>query len=549
VNRFAELLDRLAYEPARNAKLRLLADYFRSAPDPDRGFALAAMTGALSFANAKPGIIRALIAERTDPALFAMSYDYVGDLSETVALMWPAPAGVRPHSPSLTEVVETLLSAGKLDLPGHLSHWLDGLDETGRWALLKLITGALRIGVSARLAKTAVAMLGTLEPNDVEEVWHGLAPPYLDLFAWVEGRAGKPDSNDPAPFRTPMLAHAIEETDFAALAPKDFSAEWKWDGIRVQAVTGFDAQGKRVARLYSRTAENVSAAFPDLLDALDHSAFGSCAIDGELLILREGRVAPFSVLQQRLNRKNVSAKLLVDYPAHIRAYDLLAEGGEDLRPLPFAERRARLEQFIARLDNPRIDLSPIVPFQQFDELAAFRHDPRLAGAEADAQAIEGLMLKRRDSAYVPGRPKGLWFKWKRDPHVIDAVLMYAQRGHGKRSSYYSDYTFGVWRNGSAGDELVPVGKAYFGFTDQELIELDRYVRHNTTNRFGPVREVAANKNEGLVLEIAFEGLARSTRHKSGVAMRFPRISRIRKDKPARDADRIETLEKLLTAER
>ncbi|HWG05582.1 MAG TPA: cisplatin damage response ATP-dependent DNA ligase [Beijerinckiaceae bacterium] len=549
MNRFAELLDRLAYEPGRNAKLRLLTDYFRGAPDPDRGFALAAMTGALSFANAKPGLIRALIAERTDPALFAMSYDYVGDLSETVALMWPAPAAARNYSPSLSDVVETLLSTGKLDLPGHLAHWLDGLDETGRWALLKLITGALRIGVSARLAKTAVAALGDLAPNDVEEVWHGLAPPYLDLFAWVEGRQGKPDSKDPAPFRTPMLAHAIDDNDFAALAPADFSAEWKWDGIRVQAVTAIDAGGKRIARLYSRTGENVSTAFPDLLDALDNAGPDLFAIDGELLILREGRVASFAVLQQRLNRKTVSAKLLIDYPAHIRAYDLLAENGEDLRPLPFSDRRARLETLVPRLASSRIDLSPLVPFATFGQLAEFRHDPRRAGAEADAAAIEGLMLKRRDSFYVPGRPKGLWFKWKRDPHVIDAVLMYAQRGHGKRSSYYSDYTFGVWRAGPSGDELVPVGKAYFGFTDAELLELDRYVRHHTTNRFGPVREVSASKNEGLVLEIAFEGLACSTRHKSGVAMRFPRISRIRKDKPARDADRIETLEKLLAQEK
>ena len=551
MNRFAELLDRLAYEPARNSKLRLVADYFRRAPDPDRGFALAAMTGALSFANAKPGLIRALIAARTDPVLFALSYDYVGDLSETVALMWPALVGATKlgHPPSLGEVVETLLSAGKLDLPAHLARWLDGLDETGRWALLKLITGALRIGVSARLAKTAVASLGNLQPDDVEEVWHGLAPPYLDLFAWVEGRQGRPESGDPAPFRTPMLAQAIDEADFAALAAEDFSAEWKWDGIRVQAVTGFDAQGRRATRLYSRTGETISAAFPDLLDALDAATGGTFAIDGELLILREQRVESFAVLQQRLNRKSVSAKLLVEYPAHLRAYDLLAEDGEDLRPLPFVERRARLASLVARLGAPRLDLSPLVPFTDFTELAALRADPLIAGAGADAQAIEGIMLKRRDSAYLAGRPKGLWYKWKRDPHVVDAVLMYAQRGHGKRSSYYSDYTFGVWRKGASGDELVPVGKAYFGFTDEELVEIDRYVRHHTTNRFGPVREVAAGKTEGLVLEIAFEGLARSTRHKSGIAMRFPRIARIRRDKPARDADRIETLERMLAERR
>ncbi len=349
-----------------------------------------------------------------------------------------------------------------------------------------------------------------------------------------------------------MLAHAIDDSDFVALAAEDFSARMEnGDGIRVQAVVGLDAEGKRVPRLYSRTGENVSTAFPDLLDALDNAGPDLFTIDGELLILREGSVASFAVLQQRLNRKNVSTKLLIDYPAHIRAYDLLAENGEDLRPLPFSDRRARLETLVPRLATSRIDLLPLGAFLEFlRSLARFRHDPRIAGAEADAAAIEGLMLKRRDSVYVPGRPKGLWYKWKRDPHVIDAVLMYAQRGHGKRSSYYSDYTFGVWRGSASGDELVPVGKAYFGFTDAELVE-PRPLRpppHDkiASGRFAKSRQT---RMKALVLEIAFEGLAHSTRHKSGVAMRFPRISRIRKDKPARDADRIETLEKLLTEER
>jgi DNA ligase-1 len=552
MNRFAELLDRLAYEPSRNNKLRLLADYFRTEPDPDRGYALAAMTGTLKFANAKPALIRTLISERTDPVLFAMSYDYVGDLSETVALLWPAPdaghgeAGHnRPPPPSLSTIVETLHEITKLSLPKQLAAWLDALDETGRWALLKLITGALRIGVSARIAKTAVASLGDMAPNDIEEVWHGLQPPYIDLFAWVEGREPKPDSRDPAPFRTPMLAHAIDESDFAALNPAEYSAEWKWDGIRIQAVTGRDEKGKLVQRLYSRTGEEMSHSFPDMLDVLEAAGLDGTAIDGELLVVRDGLVAPFSVLQQRLNRKTVTAKLIADFPLHIRAYDLLAQNGEDLRPLHFEERRRRLEALVAACPSDRIDLSPLVPFATWEDLAQARANPVSAGAGADAEAIEGVMIKRRDAIYVPGRPKGLWWKWKRDPYNIDAVLMYAQRGHGKRSSFYSDYTFGVWRAGESGDELVPVGKAYFGFTDEELTQLDRWVRNHTTNRFGPVREVTANRSEGLVLEVAFEGLNRSTRHKSGVAMRFPRVARIRWDKPTRDADRLETLEKLL----
>jgi ATP-dependent DNA ligase len=542
MNRFAKLLDRLAYEPGRNNKLRLMTDYFASTGDPERGWALAALTNSLSFQHAKPNVIRALIAERADPVLFELSWDYVGDLSETVALMWPAPhAGSETSAiaPSLSQVVETLSTLGKAQLPAQLARWLDALDETARWALLKLVTSALRVGVSARLAKTAAAALGGKDPQEVELIWPGLAPPYVELFAWLEGRADKPASRDAAPFRPAMLAHAVEDTDLAALDPKDFLAEWKWDGIRVQAAAGTREDGKRVCRLYSRTGEDISAGFPDLTQTLRFDG----AIDGELLVVRDGRIQSFNVLQQRLNRKAVTEKLLAEFPAHLRAYDLLVDGGEDLRELPFIERRARLEALVARLDEPRVDLSPLVPFTTWEELTAARADPAAAGADPDA--VEGIMLKRRDAPYVPGRPKGQWWKWKRDPYIVDAVLMYAQRGSGKRSSYYSDYTFGVWTNGEDGDVLVPVGKAYFGFTDEELLQIDRYVRRHTADRFGPVREVVHEADQGLVLEVAFEGLQRSTRHKSGLAMRFPRISRLRWDKPPREADRLDTLERIL----
>ncbi len=611
MNRFAELLDRLAYEPGRNNKLRLLTNYFRQVEDPDRGYALAALTGALSFKHAKPGLIRDLIAARTDPVLFALSYDYVGDLSETVALMWPRTPPLPPRSdgegsgvgggaanteagfpadrpptpnpsppramrveggeighnnpppPTLTEVVTTLRTLGKTELPKQLTRWLDELDETGRWALLKLVTGAMRIGISARLAKTAAAELGGKDPHEIELMWPGLTPPYLDLFAWLEGRAEKPVNLDPAPFRPVMLAHAIENADFANLDAADFIAEWKWDGIRVQAVSGRDGRGNMLARIYSRSGEDITKSFPDLLPSLhlqdssdlEHDAsrkplhtfrhHAPFAIDGELLVVRDGRVQTFNVLQQRLNRKVVSPKLMKDYPIHLRAYDLLGEGDTDLRTLPFAERRARLEAFVAKLDDPRVDLSPTIAFDSWDALTAARKNPASAGAGEDAEAVEGVMLKRRDALYLPGRPKGQWWKWKRDPHIIDAVLMYAQRGHGKRSSYYSDYTFGVWTTGEDGEQLVPVGKAYFGFTDEELLQIDRFVRRNTIEKFGPVREVVHEPDQGLVLEVAFEGLQRSPRHKSGVAMRFPRINRLRWDKPPREADRLETLERML----
>jgi DNA ligase-1 len=514
---FADLLERLVFTPGRLAKIALLRRYFATQPDPDRGFGLAAIAGDLRFAAAKPGLIRELAAARTDPTLFELSYDYVGDLAETVALMWPAAATHRAP-PRLSEVVQTLATEPKSALPDIVAGWLDASDASVRLALLKLITGGLRVGASARLAKTALAEIGTdLQPDDIEEVWHGLAPPYPTLFPWIEGTGPRPDPLDAPVFRPPMLAQPIAAADLAAIDATAFRAEWKWDGIRVQlaATTGGRA-------LYSRGAEDISAGFSEIVAAMDFQA----VLDGELLVLRDGVVAPFADLQQRLNRKTVSARMQAQYPVGVRLYDILFDGTEDLRPLPFDTRRARLEQWFARTRPRLMDLSEQIAFTTIDELSALRDSARAA-------AIEGLMLKRGDSPYVPGRPKGLWWKWKRDPLTIDAVLMYAQRGHGKRSSLYSDYTFGLWR----GEELLPVGKAYSGFTDAELLFLDKWVRTNTTNRFGPVREVA----RGLVLEVAFDAAQRSTRHKSGVALRFPRIARIRTDKPAAEADRLETL--------
>ena len=539
MNRFAALLDRLAYEPRRLGKLALLEQYFRETPDPDRGWALAAMTGALTFKNAKAGLIRNLAAEKTDPVLFGLSYDFVGDLAETVALIWPADEARANAQLTITDVVEGLRETPKDKLPEVVANWLDRLDENGRWALLKLITGALRIGVSARLARTALAQLGGKEPDEIEDVWHADAPPYTHLFAWLEGRAEPPSVATTVRFYPPMLSHPIGPEDFEPLDPADFMAEWKWDGIRVQAAAGKDAGGKHVARLYSRTGEDISGAFPDLVAGFDFDA----VLDGELLIKRGAGVEDFNTLQQRLNRKSVTAKLMAEFPAFIRVYDILALDDEDLRALPLTERRAKLESFVSVHPLAPIDLSPVIPFNTWDELSAARADPSHGGAGIDAEAVEGVMIKRRDAPYLAGRPKGYWFKWKRDPMVIDAVLMYAQRGSGKRSSFYSDYTFGVWTEAG---ELTPVGKAYFGFTDEELIELDKFVRNNTTNRFGPVREVTHTRTKGLVVEVAFEGLQRSARHKSGVAMRFPRISRIRWDKRPSDADTLEALSKFLS---
>ena len=526
---FADLLDRLSYTPSRNAKLVLVRDHLRAAPDPERGWALAALTGQLSFNAAKPAFIRKAVEARLDPLLFSWSYDYVGDLAETVALVWPARPGAN-REPDLSEVVDALRTASRGEVQRLIEGWLDALDVDGRWALLKLLTGGLRVGVSARLAKQAAADMGDVAVADVEEVWHAQQPPYDDLFAWLEGRSERPSPHAHGRFRPVMLAQPIDEAvDFARLSAADYAAEWKWDGVRVQAVSEAG-----VRRLYSRTGDDISQAFPDLIEALDFEG----ALDGELLVMRDGRAAPFGDLQQRLNRKLVDTRLMAAQPAGLRAYDLLADAGQDLRHLPFAERRRRLEAFVSALAQPRIDLSPLQPFADWTALARLRVDP----PDGEPRAAEGLMLKRWDAIYEAGRPRGPWFKWKRDPFLVDAVLMYAQRGHGKRSSFYSDYTFGVWSEGA----LTPVGKAYFGFTDEELKAIDKFVRDHTLERFGPVRSVRADRDFGLVLEVAFEGLQRSPRHKSGVAMRFPRINRIRWDKAARDADDLATLQRMLS---
>jgi DNA ligase-1 len=526
---FAALIERLTLTPGRLAKIALMQRFFATETDPDRGWGLASLTGELSFAAAKAGLIRALAEARTDPILFRLSYDFVGDLAETVSLMWPAQAAL--HPPSLDTIVETLRSAPKAKLPTILAEWLDSSGPDVRYAILKLITGALRAGASGRLAKIALSELAasdgqSIAPDDIEEVWHGLAPPYTELFAWLEGHGPRPDPADAPVFRPPMLAHPLEEADIATLDPSAFATEWKWDGIRVQLVAG--PGGNRV---FSRGAEDISAAFPDITKTLDFHA----VLDGELLVMREGVVAPFADLQQRLNRKTPSAKMLDEFPAGVRLYDILFDGTEDLRALPLTARRARLEQWYARTCPKRMDLSELIPGTGLAELHALRDGARAA-------AIEGLMLKRLDSPYLPGRPKGYWWKWKRDPLTIDAVLMYAQRGHGKRSSYYSDYTFGLFRDDG---ELVPVGKAYSGYTDAELERLDRWIRNNTVKSYGPVREVA----RGLVLEVAFDAVQRSTRHKSGVALRFPRIARLRWDKPANEADQLTALTKLLPEDR
>jgi DNA ligase 1 len=520
---FADLLDRLIYTRSRNAKLLLIGDYLKATPDPDRGWALAALTGGLDLPAIKPALLRTLVESRVDPVLYRMSRDYVGDSAETVALLWPERPVAGTIDLSVGAIVDRLATLSRADAPAVLADYLDRLAPDERFALLKMAMGALRAGVSSRLAKTALANAFALDVEAVEEVWHGIAPPYTALFNWAEGRAAQPTAADTPVFRSFMLAHPLEDSE-VDLA--DYAAEWKWDGIRVQIV---HVAGQ--TKLFSRTGDDVTASFPDVAAAVSVPG----VFDGELLVKGEfqgGEAASFNALQQRLGRKVVSAKMLADYPAFVRLYDILFDGSEDLRTLAWTERRRRLEAAMPRLDVTRFDLSAIIEAETFDALAEIRSRARDA-------AIEGVMLKRRDSPYVTGRRVGLWYKWKRDALTVDCVMMYAQRGSGKRSSFYSDYTFGCWNEAG---ELLPVGKAYSGMTDAELKMLDKFVRQNTIAKFGPVREV----EKTMVLEVAFDSVHVSKRHKSGVAMRFPRIHRIRTDKPAAEADRLATLVGMVT---
>jgi DNA ligase 1 len=544
---FAELMDRLAFTPSRTAKMALMERYFRGKPAEDAGVALAILTGTLPMASVKASVVRDLVRSRVDPVLFDLSYDFVGDQAETIALLWKAKEGaVAPAEDelALAPLVRRLQAATPAQALERVGVVLDAFNPVERWAFLKLVTGAsLRIGVSARLAKMALAKAKGREADELEKVWSAFQPPYQDLLAWLDGRADAPALDHQVFFHPPLLAHPLEEGELAGMNPADYAAEWKWDGIRIQLASN----GAAERRLFSRSGDEISGAFPEILERAQFDA----VVDGELLVLESpgretalpgtfGDIAPFAKLQQRLNRKKVSAKLRQDFPVVVVLYDVLFEGGQDLRDLPWAERRARLELLFSRqkLAEKGFRLSPEVAFTRWEELASLRELARAAD-------LEGLMLKRRDSLYLPGRPKGLWFKWKRSTLNIDAVLLYAQRGHGKRSSYYSDYTFGLWRTKpEGGRELVPVGKSYSGFTDEELGRLDHWIRAHTQERFGSVRAVAA----GLVLEVEFDAVQRSTRHKSGVALRFPRIQRIRWDKPAEEADGLEALLKMLPSQ-
>lgn len=527
MKKFAQLLDRLYFTYSHLAKTDLLKTFFKTIPDPERGYALAIMAGTISFPNLKRGLIKELIQKYMDSFLFELSYDYVGDLSETVGLLWPdiqdlAKESYESDLPPLSEIITQFNLLAKDEVGLYLTELLNRSGPTERWALLKLSTGGMRIGVSARFLKQALAKFGGVDVHAVEKVWHALQPPYIELFNWLEGKTSAPEYENNVYFHPVMLSHALEEKNLASFAWEHFAVERKYDGVRVQLVS--TPKGKA---LYTRNGDEISHSFPDVLTHV-HS---SVVLDGELVIKNGGEILSFNHLQQRLNRKKPSKKLLTESPAAIILYDLLKVDLIDLREKTFTQRRVLLEEWFAKYHPENMILSEVL------ESASDMLQLKKSIMDEQHVAVEGLMLKHKESPYIAGRPVGYWYKWKRNPLIIDAVLMYAQRGHGKRSSFYSDYTFGVWHN----HELLPVGKAYFGFTDEELKALDRWVRQHTQQRFGPVREV----EKKLVFEIAFDSANYSSRHKSGVALRFPRINRIRWDKPVQEADTLENVKTLI----
>lgn len=542
MKRFAQLYAALDSSTRTSDKTRALADYFRAADAADAAWAVWFLTGNRPKAAIKSTLLHRWAAEAAGLPdwLFAESYDAVGDFAETIALILP-PAQEESDAPLVHWVEARLLPLRGQDEAAQRAQLLQCWNTLGgseRFVFNKLITGGFRVGVSSLLVIRALAEVSGVDAKIIAHrltgTWTPSPEAYLRLISREESAF---DAAQPYPF---FLAHPIEGDPAALGKCSEWQAEWKWDGIRGQLV-------KRAGQvhLWSRGEELISAQFPEILEAA--KALPDGVYDGEILAVSrngiEEKVRPFADLQKRLGRKNPGKKVLADTPVIFLAYDLLELDGEDWRHYPLHERRARLHRAIYSLvidpAGPRVlQLSDLVRAPSWETLA-------LARQESRARGTEGLMLKRRDSAYGVGRTRGDWWKWKIDPWTLDCVLVYAQRGHGKRASLYTDYTFAIWREAADGDEgareLVPFAKAYSGLSDAEIAEVDAFIRKNTLEKFGPVRTVKPE----LVFELAFEGIQRSSRHKSGVAVRFPRMVRLRHDKKPQDADTLADILRLL----
>jgi DNA ligase-1 len=524
---FADLYAALDETNKTSEKVAALTRYFAAAPPADAAWAIYFLTGR------KPRQVVpsrklwdwAVEASGLPEWLFAESYHAVGDIAETIALALPEPE--RSSDLPLAHWVEQRLlplrgMAEAEQKQALLGAWAE-LDRRQRFVWNKLITGAFRVGVAQQMVIRALAQVTGIDAAAIAHRLMGAWEPTADFHARLTSlEAGDADVSRPYPF---FLAHPLEGEP-AELGPvEDWQIEWKWDGIRAQLIR---RQG--AVFLWSRGEELVTERYPEIA-ALGQTLPDGTAIDGEILCWRDGAVQPFALLQQRIGRKAVSKKILQEVPVVLMAYDLLEHEGRDIRALALQDRRQRLEQLAAALAAaPALVTSPLVTGASWQALTELR-------AESRSRNVEGLMLKRRSAPYRVGRQRGDWWKWKVNPFTVDAVLIYAQRGSGKRASLYTDYTFGLWDQG----KLVPVAKAYSGLTDEEIRQVDAFVRRHTMEKFGPVRTVRPE----LVFELGFEGIQRSSRHKSGVAVRFPRMLRWRTDKKAEEADTLETLRKLL----
>ncbi len=527
MKRFAALFSALDRTTKTNAKVEALAAYFTEAPEPDRLWTIALLSGRRPRRTVTTTRLREWAAERAGIPLwlFEEAYPIVGDLAETIALVLPPATG--DDAPSLTDQIAAIRALSTQDDGARkqaiLAAW-DGLGPAERFVFNKLITGGFRMGVSRKLMTRALAQAtGQDEATLAHRLMGDWTPDDTSYHALIHGPDPAADLSRPYPF---CLAYGLDDDPQALGPPANWEAEWKWDGIRGQLI-----RRGGVHHLWSRGEELMTDRFPEFAQSVDFLPDGT-VLDGEVLAWSGEAPLPFAALQKRIGRKTVPKKLLAEAPAMFLAYDLLEAEGTDLRPEPFAIRRARLETLLGQIPaTAPFRLSPPVAFASWKDLAASRETARARGAE-------GLMLKRRAAPYRVGRRKGDWWKWKLDPYCIDAVMIYAQSGHGRRATLFTDFTFAVWQ----GTELVPFTKAYSGLTDAEFHEITQWVRKNTLERFGPVRRVTPE----LVFEIAFEGIQESPRHKSGLALRFPRMARWRRDKPAAEASTLDDLRAFLT---
>jgi DNA ligase-1 len=535
---FSDLVFRLGTSTKTNDKLEALESYFTEAGDPDKVWVIALFSGRKPKRTVNTAQLQEWCRFVTGlPSwLFEESYHTVGDLAETIALLLPEEPGAEMMGgESLAYYMQQLVRIGSETeevKKGFVLQCWRQMNKEERFVFNKLITGGFRIGISQKMIVNALARTAGVDAASIAHRISGGWDPAMTSFATLlseEGAAG--DVSRPYPF---YLAYALDDHPEALGKPEDWQAEWKWDGIRGQLI-----QRSGQLFVWSRGEELMTEKFPEY-QAIRTGLPDGVVLDGEIIGLAGGDVRlhesldfvplPFAALQTRIGRKNVTKKNLSEVPVGFIAYDLLEYEGEDWRGRPLSERRAQLEAIVGAAAHPLLQLSPVIAFKSWDQLADIRQLSRDAGSE-------GIMLKRKASLYQVGRKRGDWWKWKVDPLVIDAVMVYAQKGHGRRSNLYTDYTFAV----RSGDQLVTFTKAYSGLTDKELAEVDHFVRKNSLEKFGPVRTVRPE----LVFEIAFEGIAASARHKSGVALRFPRINRWRKDKKPEDIDTLEDLKKML----